>query len=106
MTGAIAAYIDSEGRVRAVTARCVSVDALKYDVVALFSTSLRSPECILTDYKRGRRIEIPFKFVMHCAFVGVAQTTAGPTAQTQRWPLRMHVPFEANPYCACASGRF
>ena len=64
VTGAIAAYIDGEGRVRGVTARRVSVDALKYDVVALFSTSLRSPECILTDYKGGRRIEIPFKFVM------------------------------------------
>ena len=64
VTGTIAAYIDSEGRIRGVTANRVSVDALKYDVVALFSTSLRSPECVLTNHKRGRKIEIPFKFVM------------------------------------------
>ncbi len=64
VTGAIGAFIDGEGRIRGVTARNVSVDALKYDVVAFFSESLRSPECVLTESKRNIRIEIPFKFVM------------------------------------------
>lgn len=65
VTGAIAAYIDGEGRIRGVTARNVSVDALKYDVVAFFSESLRSPECVVTESKRNIKIEIPFKFVMN-----------------------------------------
>jgi TPR repeat protein len=65
VTGAIAMYIDHEARVRGVTARNVSVDALKYDVVALFSVALRSPECVITDAKRGVHMQIPFKFVVH-----------------------------------------
>ncbi len=64
VTGKIAAFIDSDGRVRGVTARNVSVDALKYDVVAFFSESLRSSECVLTESKRNISIEIPFKFVL------------------------------------------
>ena len=67
--GFILFYVDSEGRVRGVTARNVSVDALKYDVVALFSASLRSPKCEITQVEReitrDVKIEIPFKFVVH-----------------------------------------
>lgn len=65
VTGAIAMYIDGEAQVRGVTARNVSVDALKYDVVALFSVALRSPECVITDSKRGIHMQIPFKFVLN-----------------------------------------
>ena len=65
VTGAIAIFIDNEGRVRGVTARNVSVDALKYDVVAFFSVSLRAPECVLPDTRRNIKLEIPFKFVMN-----------------------------------------
>lgn len=50
---------------RGVTARNVSVDALKYDVVTLFSVALRSPECVITDSKRGIHMQIPFKFVLN-----------------------------------------
>ena len=64
VTGAISAYIDSEGRIRGVTVRNLSVDALKYDVAAFFSVSLRSPECALTETMRDIKIEIPFKFVL------------------------------------------
>ncbi len=65
LTGALTMYIDSEARVRGVTTSNVSVDALKYDVVALFSVSLRSPECVLTDSKRSIYLQIPFKFVVY-----------------------------------------
>jgi hypothetical protein len=69
VTGSVLFYVDSDGRVRGVTARNVSVDALKYDIVALFSVSLRSPKCEITavDAKPTRdfKIEISFKFVVH-----------------------------------------
>ena len=65
VTGAIAIFIDNEGRVRGVTARNVSVDALKYDVVAFFSVALRAPDCVLPDTRRDIKLEIPFKFVLH-----------------------------------------
>lgn len=64
VTGLIALYIDSEGRVRGVTERNISVEALKFDAVALFSASLRSKECAIPDEARDVKIEIPFKFVL------------------------------------------
>lgn len=64
VTGAISMFIDNEGRVRGVTARTVSVDALKYDVVALFSVSLRAPECVLPETRRDVSYVVPFKFTM------------------------------------------
>ena len=64
VTGTISMFIDNEGRVRGVTAGTVSVDALKYDVVALFSVSLRAPECVLPETRRDVRYVIPFKFTM------------------------------------------
>ena len=66
VTGAIAMFIDNEGRVRGVTARNVSVDALKYDIVAFFSVALRAPDCVLPEgTRRDINVEIPFKFVMN-----------------------------------------
>ena len=69
VTGSVLFYVDSEGRVRGVTARNVSVDVLKYDVVALFSDSLRSPKCEITavdaETTRDLKIEIPFQFVVN-----------------------------------------
>ncbi len=65
VTGRIAFYLDAEGRVRGVTERAVSVDALKHEVVAYFSSSLRSPECVLPETARALHFEIPFKFVLN-----------------------------------------
>ncbi len=62
VTGSVSAVIDSEGRIRGVTDRNVSVDALKYDVVALFSASLRSPNCVFPEEARNFKFEIPFRF--------------------------------------------
>ncbi len=65
VAGRIVFYVDAEGRVRGVTERAVSVDALKFDVVAYFSTSLRSPECVLPETARAVHIEIPFRFILN-----------------------------------------
>ena len=64
VTGTISMFIDNEGRVRGVTARNLSVDALKYDVVAFFSVALRAPDCLLPETRREISIDIPFKFVL------------------------------------------
>lgn len=64
VTGSVSAVIDGEGRIRGVTARNVSTDALKYDVVASFSAALRSSECIFPADARNFKIEIPFRFEM------------------------------------------
>ena len=63
VTDSIALYIDSEGRIRGVPERNISVDALKFDAVALFSASLRSKECAIPEQSRDVKIEIPLKFV-------------------------------------------
>lgn len=62
VTGSVSAVIDGEGRIRGVTERNMSLDALKYDVVALFSVSLRSAECVLPADARNLKFEIPFRF--------------------------------------------
>ena len=62
VTGSVSAMIDSEGRIRGVTERNVSIDALKYDVVAFFSASLRSPNCVFPKEARNFKFEIPFIF--------------------------------------------
>ena len=64
VTDSIALYIDSEGRIRGVPERNISVDALKFDAVALFSASLRAKECAIPEQARDVKIEIPLKFVL------------------------------------------
>ena len=64
VTGTLSLFIDHEGRVRGVTARNLSADALKYDVVAAFSVSLRAPDCVLPETRRDISVDIPFKFVL------------------------------------------
>jgi TPR repeat protein len=64
VSGVIKGYIDNEGRIRGLTERQISADALKFDVIALFSVSLRSTACEFQPGVRDRRFEIPFKFVL------------------------------------------
>ena len=65
VTGTISAYIDNEGRVRGVRALNISEEAQKYYVVAMFSDSLRAPECVLPADVRDLRFYIPFRVVLH-----------------------------------------
>lgn len=62
VTGTVSAIIDSEGRIRGVTERDLSTDALKYDIVALFSAALRSNYCVFPAEARNLKLEMPFKF--------------------------------------------
>ena len=60
--GSVSVVIDNEGRIRGITGRNVSVDALRYAIVALFSVSLRSTDCVLPMEARNLKFEIPFRF--------------------------------------------
>jgi Sel1 repeat len=65
VTGRIGFYVDADGKIRGVTDKSISVDALKYDAVAHFSSSLRSKSCVLPEEAREIHFEIPFTFVLN-----------------------------------------
>jgi Sel1 repeat len=63
--GLVTGSIDAEGRVRGIRAQNVSDDEHKYEAVALFSDSLRAPECAFPAEARDVRFAIPFRITLH-----------------------------------------
>ena len=62
VNGTIAFVVDAEGKVRGVRSESLSAPELRYEAVAWFSDSLRSPDCVIDATLRERVVTIPFQF--------------------------------------------
>ncbi len=62
VSGTLQFRVDTEGRIRGVVVKQISVEAIEPAAVAWFSMALRSERCVLPTSVRGGRVEVPFFF--------------------------------------------